>query len=110
MPSETGRDDRVTYCLKLPFLDLGKACANVFGKSAIDGYAGHAVGWVSEPLEMGVRFTHALEGCRIAGLHVDADNFPRVIAHRGPESAMTMLHRSLLDVWEVADWGSLPLS
>ena len=77
-------------------------------KSAIDGYAGHAVGWVSEPLEIGFRFTHALERCRIAGLHVDADNFPRVIAHRVPESAMAMLHTSLLNVWEEAGWGWLP--
>ncbi|MEW8687325.1 MAG: hypothetical protein AB2556_16055, partial [Candidatus Thiodiazotropha sp.] len=54
---------------------------------------------VSEPLEIGFGFTHALEGCRIAGLHVDADNLPHVIIHRVPEAAVTVLHAGLLDVW-----------
>ena len=40
-------------------------------------------------------------------LHVDADNFLRVISHRVPEAAVTVLHTSLLDVREEARWGWL---
>ena len=86
--------------LKLPFLNLGKACAYVFGERAINCHAGHAVSRMPEPLEIGFGFTHILEGCRIAGLHVDRSDFPRVITHRVPEAAMTVLHAGLLDVWE----------
>ena len=81
MPPKAGRDDRMAGSLKLPFSNLAEACAYVFGESAIDCYTGHAVSQMSELLEIGFGFTHALEGCRIAGLHVDADNFPRVIIH-----------------------------
>lgn len=55
--SKPGEDDRVTGFLKHSYLNLGKACTNAFGESTIDGYAGHAVCWVSEPLEIGFRFT-----------------------------------------------------
>ncbi|MCG8044994.1 MAG: hypothetical protein N0E48_04870, partial [Candidatus Thiodiazotropha endolucinida] len=64
MLPEPGRDDRIAGRIKLPFLNLGEACAYVFGESANDGYTDHPVGWVSEPLEIGFGFTHALEGCR----------------------------------------------
>ena len=94
--------------LKLQVLNLGKSSANVFWKRAIDCHTGHAVSWMSEPLEIVFRFTHALEGGRIAGLHVDRSDFARVITHRVPESAMAMLHTSLLDVREEAWWGWLP--
>ena len=60
-----------------------------------------------EPLEIGFGFTHTLEGCRIAGLHVDRSDFPRVITHRVPEAAVTVLHAGLLDVWEEVGWGWL---
>ena len=66
MPSKQGRDHRVTGSLKLLLLDLNKACANISGESATDGYAGHMVGCMPKPLEIGFRFTHTLEGCRIA--------------------------------------------
>ena len=95
-------------CLKLPVLDLGVSSANVFWKRVIDCYVSHLVCGVPEALEKGLGFTYALEGCRVAGLHVDADYFPGVIAHRVPEFAMAMLHASLLDVCEKADWGWLP--
>ena len=104
MLPEPGRDDRMTGCIKLPFLNLGEACANVFWKRDIDCYTGHAVKRMSEPLEVGFRFVHALEG----GLHVDRSDFSRVIYHRVPESAMAVLHTSLLDVREEAGWGWLP--
>ena len=81
VPPKPGRDDGMAGSLKLPFSNLGEACAYVFWKRAIDCYRGHAVSRMSEPLEIGFGFTHAPEGCRIAGLHVDADNFPRVIIH-----------------------------
>ena len=45
-------DDRLAVC-ELPLLDLGKASANVFRKGAIDGNADHALGGVSETLEIG---------------------------------------------------------
>lgn len=81
MPSKPGRDDRVTGFIKHPFLDLGKAYTNVFVESTIDGYAGHTVCWVSKKLEMGFRFTHALERCGVASLHVDAYDVPRIAVH-----------------------------
>ena len=94
--------------LKLPFLNLGEACAYVFGERATNCHAGHAVSRMPEPLEIGFGFTHTLEGCRIAGLHVDRSDFPRVITHRVPEAAVTVLHAGLLDVWEEVGWGWLP--
>ena len=103
-PNQAG----MTGCIKLPFLNLGEACASVFWKRAIDCYTGHAVSRMSELLEVGFGFTHALEGGRVAGLHVDRSDFPRVITHRVPESAMAMLHTSLLDAREEAGWGWLP--
>ena len=88
MPSKPGRDDRMAGSLKLPFLNLGETCAYVFGERAINCHAGHAVSQMPEPLELGFGFTHTLEGCRIAGLHVDCSDFPRVITHQVPEAAM----------------------
>ena len=73
MPSKPGRDDKMTGSLKLQFLDLSEACTYIPGESAIDNYAGHMVGRMPEPLEIGFRFTHTLEECRIAGLHIDVD-------------------------------------
>ena len=108
MPAKPGRDDRMAGSLKLPILNLGEACACVFGERAINCHAGHAVSLMPEPLEIGFGFTHTLEGCWIAGLHVDRSDFPRVITHRVPEAAMTMLHAGLLDVWEEVGWGWLP--
>ena len=96
-----GGDDGMAGSLKLPFLNLGEDCAYVFGKRAIDCYTGHAVSRMSELLEIGFRLTHAPEEGRVAGLHVDRSDFPRVITHRA------MLHTSLLDVWEEAGWGWL---
>ena len=94
--------------LKLPFLNLGETCAYVFGERAINCHAGHAVSWMPEPFEIGFGFTHTLEGCRIAGLHVDRSDFPRVITHQVPEATVTVLHAGLLDVWEEVGWGWLP--
>ena len=105
---QTGRDDRVKGSLKLPFLDLSKACANVSWESAIDGYAGHTVGWMPEPLEIGFRFSHTLEGCRIAGLHIDADDVPHIVDHRVQQPAVSVLHTGLLNVREEDGWGWLP--
>ena len=82
MPSKPGRDDRMEGSLKLPFLNLGEASAYVFGERAINCHAGHAVSRMPEPFEIGFGFTLTLEGCRIAGLHVDRSDFPRVITHR----------------------------
>ena len=84
-------DDGVA-AIKLPFLDLSKASANIFGKRAVDAHTGHAVGWVSETFEMGLGFAFSLEGSGIAGLHVDADYVPRVVVHRVPETAVAMFH------------------
>ena len=61
MPSKPGRDDRMTGNLKLAFLDLSEACTYVPGESAIDGYAGHMMGRMPEPLKIGFRFTHTLK-------------------------------------------------
>ena len=108
MPSKPGRDDRMAGSLKLPFLNLGETCAYVFGERAINCQAGHAVSRMPEPLEIGFGFTHTLETCRIAGLHVDRSDFPRVITHRVPEAAVAVLHAGLLDVWEEVGWGWLP--
>ena len=108
MPSKSGRDDRMAVGCELPFLNLGKSSANVFWKRAIDGYMGHAVSWMSEALEIGFRFTHAPEWGGVAGLYVDADDFPRIVVHRVPEPTGPMLHTSLLDVREEASWGWLP--
>ena len=108
MPSVRGRDNRVAVGHKHPFQDLGESCANVFGERAIDCYAGHAVSRMSESLEIGLGFTHALEGCRVAGLHVDRDDFPRIIAHPVPQPSVPVLHASFLDVYEETGWGWLP--
>ena len=42
MLPEPGMNEGMTCCIKLPFLDLGEACAYVFWKRAIDCYAGHS--------------------------------------------------------------------
>ena len=57
------------------------------GESPIDCHAGHMVAWMPEPLEIGFCFTHTLEGCRIAGLHIDAVDVPRIVVHRVPQPA-----------------------
>ena len=108
MPPKPAGDNGMAGSLKLLFLNLGKACAYVFGESAIDSYTDHAVSRMSEPLELGFRLTHALEGGRVTGPYVDRSDFPRVITHRVPESAMALLHTSLLDVGEETDWGWPP--
>ena len=61
VPPKPGRYDGMAGSLKLPFLNLGKSSANVFWKRAVDCYMGHAVSRMSEPQEVGFRFTHALE-------------------------------------------------
>ena len=48
---------------------------------------------MSEPLKIGFRFTHTLEGCRIAGLHIDTDD-----VHRVPQPAVSVLHTSFLNI------------
>ena len=63
---------------------------------------------VSESLEIGFGFTHALEGCRVAGLHVDADDVPGMVVYRIPEAAVTVFHTSLLDAWEEVGRSGLP--
>ena len=107
MPSKPGRDDRMAGSLKLPFYNFGEACAYVFGKRTVDGHAGHVVSRMPEPLEIGFGFAHALEGCRIAGLHVDRSDFPCIVDHRDPEAAVAGLHAGLLDVWEEVGRGWL---
>ena len=108
MLPEPGRDDGMTGKIKLPFLDLGEACAYVFWKRAIDCYAGHSGTGVSEPLEIGFGFPHALERCRVVGHHVNADDVPSMVVHRIPEADVTVLHTSLLDVWEEVGRSVLP--
>ena len=108
MPSKPGRNDRVAGSLKFPFLDLGKFSANVSGDSAIDCHAGHMVGWIPEPLKIGFRFTHPLQGCRIAGIHINADEVPHIVVHRVPQPAVSVLHTSLPNVRKEAGWGWLP--
>ena len=66
------------------------------------------VAWMPEPLEIGFSFVHTLEGCRIAGLHIDAVDVPRIVVHRVPQPAVSVFHTSLLNVREEADWGWLP--
>ena len=61
-----------------------------------------------EPLEIEFGFTHTLEGCRIAGLHVNRSDFACVITHRVPEADVAVLHACLLDVWKEVGWGWLP--
>ena len=61
-----------------------------------------------EPLKIGFCFTYTLEGCRIAGLHIDADDVSRIVVHRVPQPAVSVLHTSLLNVLEEAGWGWLP--
>ena len=109
MLPKPGRDDRVAVRYELPRLDLGETCANVFGERAIDGHAGHAVGRMAEPSEIRLGLAHATEARRAAGLHVDADDFPRVVLHRVPEAAVAMLHTSLLDVLQETSRGRLPV-
>ena len=48
-PNQAG----MTGSLKRPFLDLSEACTYVPGESATDGYAGHMVGRMPEPLKIG---------------------------------------------------------
>ena len=42
-----------------------------------------------EPLKIWFRFTHTLEGCRIAGLHINADDITRIAVHRVPQPAVS---------------------
>ena len=63
---------------------------------------------MSEPLEIGFCFTHTQEGCRIAGLHIDAVKVPRIVVRRVPQATVSVFHTSLLNVREEADWGWLP--
>ena len=94
LPNQAG----MTGSLKLPFLDLSEACTYVPGENAIDGYTGHMVGRMPEPLKIGFRFTHTLEECRIAGRHIDADDVPRIVVHRIPQPAVSVLHTNLLNI------------
>ena len=61
-----------------------------------------------EPVKIGFCFTHTLDGCRIAGLHIDAVDVPRIVVYRVPHPAVPVFHTSLLNVREEADWGWLP--
>ena len=94
----SSRDDRMTGSLKLPFLDLSKACTYASVESPIDGYTGHMVGRMAVPLQIGFRFIHTLEGCRIAGLHIDAGDVPRIVVHRVLQTAVSVFHTSLLNI------------
>ena len=89
LPNQAG----MTGSPKLPFLDLSEACTYVPGEGAIDGYTGHMVGRMPKPLKIGFRFTHSLEGCRIAGFHIDAADVPRF---QGFFSLAIMLARGFL--------------
>ena len=62
MPSVPCRDHQMTVSGELPLHDFGKAGANIFEERAIDCYAGHEVWRMPEFLEIGFRFTLALEG------------------------------------------------
>ena len=66
------------------------------------------VGRMPEPLKIGFRFTHTLKRCRIAGLHINADDVPRIVIHRVPQPAVSVLHTSHLNVLEEAGLGWLP--
>ena len=104
LPNQAG----MTGSLKLPFLDLNEACAFVPGESAIDSYAGHMVDRMPEPLKLGFCFSHTLERRRIAGLHIDADDVPRIVVHRVPQPAVSVLQTSLLNVLELVSRRSFP--
>lgn len=54
------------------------------------------MGWITETLEIGFGFTGSPEGSRVAGLHEDADNIPRVVVHRIPNPALAVLYAGLL--------------
>jgi len=56
MLSEPCGDDRTSVLVELPLQDLGKASAYVFRKRAVDGYTGHAAGWMAETIEMWLGF------------------------------------------------------
>ena len=79
-------------------LTFNKPNVSVSWESPIDCHAGHMVAWMPEPLEIGFGFTHTLEGCRIAGLHIDAVDVPRIVVHRIPQPVVSVLHTSLLNV------------
>ena len=97
----------VAVC-ELPFLDLGKTSANVFRKGTVDGHASHSVGGVSETIEIRLGVAQALEGGRVASLHVDAYDVSGVVVHRVPEPTMAVFYESLLVVWKEAGRGWLP--
>ena len=98
----------MTVC-ELPFLDLGKASANCFRKGTVDGHAGHAVGGVSETIKIRLGVAQALEGGRMAGLHVDAYDVSGVVVHRVAVPTMAVFFASHLDVWRKAVRGWLPI-
>ena len=99
MLSKPRGDDRVGVSIELSLLHLGESSAFVFWKGTIDGHAVHAVGGVSETLEIGLGVAQALEGGWVAGLHVDADVVSGDVVHRVPEPTMAVLYASLLDIW-----------
>ena len=61
-----------------------------------------------EPNERRLGLAFPLKACLVTGLHVDADDAPRIIVHRVPERAVTVLDTGLLDVVEEAGRGWLP--
>lgn len=52
--------DAVAVVCELPLRDFSKTSTNVVGKKVVDGHAGHAVGWISKPLEIGLGFAFSL--------------------------------------------------
>ena len=67
--------------------------------------APRVIWWLGCPNRSKFCFTNTLEGCRIAGLHIDAVDVPRIVVHRVPQPVVSVFHTSLLNVREEADWG-----
>ena len=108
MLPEPGGDDGVCFVFELPLLDLGKSGSNVPREGAVNRIASHVVGGVPEPHERRLGLAFLLKACWVTGLHVDADNAPRIIVHRVPEPAVTVLGTGLMDVVEEAGRGRFP--
>ena len=85
-----------------------RTSANPVRVGAVNRNASHVVGGVPEPLEIRLGLTIPLKACWVTGLHVEAHDAPRIVVHRVPEPAMTMLDTGLLDVVEEAGRGRLP--
>ena len=100
MSTKPGGHDGVAAWSKLPLLHPGESCADVCGEGSVDGHACHSVTWVPEPLKPRRGLSVPLKAGRVASLHVDADDVPRVVALGIPESTMTVLYAGILHLFQ----------